>query len=187
MGLIRFATSNVHKLAEAKELLSIAGWELKGIPQELLQSIVEPQSESFSFIAEQKLMNIVSKIKDIVFVEDAGLVIPCLNNFPGPYSSYVLQTIGCNGLLKLLNKSSDRRAYFVAVIALSFNGKIKIIEEKCFGTISNVVKGEKGFGFDPIFIPDNSIHTFAELGSNWKSKYSHRAKAIDKLIQVLEQ
>ena len=126
------------------------------------------------------------------FVEDAGLFVEALNGFPGPYSSYVYKTIGCEGILKLLEGLDNRKAYFLSVVALKapglgdvvFNGKVN-------GIIASEMRGEKGFGFDPIFIPDGCEKTFAEMSIEEKSRYSHRGKALRKMgewiVKNLEQ
>jgi len=117
-----------------------------------------------------------------VVVEDSGLFISALNGFPGPFSSYVHATIGGEGLLRLMRQQRGRGAYFQASLALAsprnscveFAGKVN-------GTISHKSAGTKGFGFDPIFIPNGSRKTFAQGGSEFKDKYSHRAIAFRKL------
>jgi XTP/dITP diphosphohydrolase len=117
-----------------------------------------------------------------VVVEDSGLFVDALNGFPGPYSSYVHATIGVEGLLRLMSQKTRRGALFQASLALAsprdssqqFSGKVH-------GTITRKPAGTKGFGFDPIFIPNGARKTFAQGGSELKDKYSHRAIAFRKL------
>ncbi|RLE72114.1 MAG: non-canonical purine NTP pyrophosphatase, RdgB/HAM1 family, partial [Thermoprotei archaeon] len=116
------------------------------------------------------------------FVEDAGLFVEALNGFPGPYSSYIYKTIGCEGILKLLEGVDNRKAYFLSVVALRAPGLGDVVfKGKVNGIIANEMRGEKGFGFDPIFIPDGCEKTFAEMNIEEKSRYSHRGKALRKM------
>ena len=106
-----FASSNVHKYEEAKEILAEFGIEL-GFFQ---TNLVEIQEDSLSKIAEQKVLDAFNRCKKPVIVEDDGLFIDSLSGFPGPFSSYVFKTIGNNGILKLIG--NNRTAQFRAVIA----------------------------------------------------------------------
>jgi XTP/dITP diphosphohydrolase len=121
-----------------------------------------------------------------VLVEDAGIVIDALDGFPGPYSSFVFDTIGNKGILKLLNGKKNRQAKFVSVMAYC-DKKLqpKIFEGIVTGKISTKIVG-KGWGYDPIFIPysnhnNTSKETYA-ISSN-KNKTSHRYKSLQKFAK----
>ena len=163
-----FVTSNVHKFMEAREVFS----EYKIAVAQLRVEAVEIQDDSLEKIAKYSVQDAVKNCGLDVFVEDAGLFIESLNGFPGPYSKYVYETIGLEGILKLMKNISNRKAYFLSVIAYGgpdeqlscFVGKVK-------GTISLQTRGCGGFGYDPIFVPLNRDgRTFAELSTADKNR-----------------
>ena len=187
---IRFATSNVGKLAEAQDFLLSAGVAVEGIPDEILHQIVEPQSPSLRTIAASKLdqmLNLLGEDDVPVFVEDAGLFIETWGGFPGPFSSFVHSTLGCPGVLALMGGLSNRRAHFKAVIAIRLEGRIHLLEGRIDGSIAQSIDGDGGFGFDPIFIPKGESSTFARLGDSYKRRHSHRAGALENLLHLLQQ
>lgn len=152
---------------------------------------IEIQEDSIKDVALFKLNSIREKINGSFFIEDAGFFVDIpLNGFPGVYSSYVLRTIGNEGILKLINDFVQSRAHFSAVIALYFKPKDKIFyfEGNVEGRVSSKIRGKGGFGFDPIFIPDSiPDKTFAELSIEEKNRVSHRGIALKKLVDFLQQ
>ena len=167
-----FASSNVHKYEEAEKILSEFGIKLDFYQTNL----VEIQEDSLSKIAEQKVLDAFNRCKNAVIVEDDGLFIDSLSGFPGPFSSYVFKTIGNNGILKLVE--DNRGAKFRAVIAYcDSNKKPKLFEYSISGKISKNLQG-KGWGYDPIFIPEKQNKTYAELAE--KNKISHRYESLKK-------
>jgi len=166
-----FVSSNSHKYQEAKIILDSLGINL-GF---LKSNLEEIQSHSLDAIAMAKARNAFSKFKKPVIVEDDGLFIDSIDGFPGPYSSYVFKTIGNKGILNLLK--NNRKAKFVSIITYCDKTVLQSFEGKLNGKISKTQKG-KGWGYDPLFIPNNSKKTFAEL--NNKNELSHRYKALRK-------
>jgi XTP/dITP diphosphohydrolase len=166
-----FASSNSHKYQEAKKILDSFGIKLGFFKSNL----EELQSNSLKDIASKKAKDAFSKCKKPVIIEDDGLFINSLDGFPGPYSSYVFKTIGNKGILNLLK--NNRKANFVSIITYCDKTNLQSFEGKLDGKISKTLKG-KGWGYDPIFIPNNSVKTFAEM--NNKNKLSHRFKALKK-------
>ena len=122
-----------------------------------------------------KAKDAFSKFKKPIIIEDDGLFIDSIDGFPGPYSSYVFKTIGNKGILNLLK--NNRKAKFVSIITYCDKTILQSFDGKLNGKISKTQKG-KGWGYDPIFIPNNSKKTFAEL--NNKNELSHRYKALRK-------
>lgn len=174
-----FATGNDHKIEEAKAALTQYNIEVKKMNDFLKLEIQHPDLDE---IASSALALIVSKTDKPVFVEDAGLFIHQLNGFPGPYSSYVFETLGLEGVLKLLEDAKTRKAEFRSSVAFGMNGKwLANFSSATEGTIQMQPRGENGFGFDPIFVPMWTSKTFAEMLLKEKTIYSHRAKAISKL------
>jgi XTP/dITP diphosphohydrolase len=147
---------------------------------------IEIQSDDLETIAKTRVSDAVKKCGLHVIVEDAGLFIKALKGFPGPYASYVYKTIGNEGLLKLMENKIMRNAYFESVVAF-YGPKEK--EPLCFrgrvdGRISLEVRGDGGFGFDPVFIPNEGDgRTFAEMKITEKNVLSHRARALNNFAQ----
>ena len=166
-----FVSSNNHKFQEAKIILDSFGIKL-GFIKSTLEEI---QSNSLKEIALCKAKDAFSKCKKPLIIEDDGIFINSLNGFPGPYSSYIFKTIGNKGILNLLKQ--NRKAKFVSIITYCDKHILQSFDAKIVGSISKSEKG-KGWGYDPIFIPNNSQKTFAEL--NNKNELSHRYKALKK-------
>lgn len=181
-----FLTSNRHKYMEVEPIARKYGVELEMLPGEK----VEIQSSSLREIALYSLLEAYKQYRKPLMVEDAGLFIEALNGFPGPYSSYVYKTIGVNGVLKLMEGIEDRRAYFRSVVAIIYEPYIVVEENTVYGEIALEPRGDKGFGFDPIFKPMGLEKTFGEMSVSEKNMYSHRAgcvkKAFSKLVRLLK-
>jgi XTP/dITP diphosphohydrolase len=176
MKSILFASSNDKKYREVKSLLSHFDIDV----QFFKKSLTEIQADSLEIIALNKSHSAFLDMSTPVIVEDDGLFIEELNGFPGQYSSFVFDTIGNWGIIKLLQKATSRHALFKSVFAfnngrnsLTFGGETK-------GTIARkMTKG--GWGYDPIFIPHNSDLTLGILETQGaKEFFSHRAKALKK-------
>jgi len=178
-----FVTGNIHKFNEARKLLA----EHNVATAMLNLEAIEIQDDSLENIAKASAVDIAEKSSLPFFVEDAGLFVEALNGFPGPYSSYVHRIVGNKGILKLMENEKKRDAYFLSVVA--FCNPEKPLEPKCFrGTIEGKVsykeRGKQGFGFDPIFEPyGGNGKTFAEMTTQEKNKYSHRAQALRKFAR----
>lgn len=180
--VIFFATNNLNKFKEAREILrhyriTVGMFRVK---------TKEIQSESLDEIAKNSVLEAFQNCNLPIIVEDAGLFVRALNGFPGPYSSYVYKTIGNAGLLKLMENIENRSAKFQSVIAY-YSAELEFpicFDGKVYGEITKeVFEGNSGFGFDPIFKPEKSSKTFAEMSLPEKNKYSHRAKALRKFAK----
>ena len=169
-----FASSNEHKFQEAERILANLGMQIN-----LFKTTLEEiQSNNLNDIAEKKAINAYDLIQKPVIIEDDGLFINTLNGFPGPYSSYVYDTIGNKGIMDLLENSKVRDAKFVSIIAYCDNDcDVKLFESSIPGTISSIIE-KGGWGYDPIFIPDGESKTYANVSD--KDKFSHRAAALTK-------
>lgn len=176
---INFVSTNPNKYYEIKSILSTS----YRIAVDFMQlELIEIQSNCIDRIAEDKARKAFDKISMPVLVEDDGLFIKALNSFPGPYSSYVLNTIGNDGILKLLVGSTDRFAYFCSLITFYDGRDLSMFEGRIEGEISDKIMGD-GWGYDPIFIPAGANNlTFAQLKYK-KNEYSHRKKALEKFAQ----
>lgn len=208
-----FMTTNQGKVAEAREHFSHFGIPVRQFEFET----VEPQAGDLEIVALSKLEQAIPHLPesdDMLLVEDAGLFIDALNGFPGVYSSYVLETLGIEGILTLMRhlQSEDpiqdgnlRSAEFRAVAALYHNGQTTVAEGVCPGRIAHEPVGGEGFGFDPIFIPtdldsegealpigamgDKSTHgtPFGGISMEEKQLYSHRRRALSSLLANLDR
>lgn len=175
--MIYFVTSNKHKYEEIKKIIEYE-IEMITIPYP------EIQANELEEVARYGVEYLKNKIDGEFFIEDSGLFIETLNGFPGVYSSYVFKTIGNEGILKLMERKENRKAKFISIIAY-YNGSIKIFKGECEGEIAQEIRGNKGFGFDPIFIPKGSEKTFGEMEKEEKNLYSHRGKSARKFKEYL--
>ena len=169
-----FTSSNENKFQEAERILSNLGIKLN-----FFKTILEEiQSDDLYEIARHKAINAYDLVQKPVIIEDDGLFIDSLNGFPGPYSSYVYDTIGNKGIMNLLENCETRDAKFVSIIAYCDESFYpKLFESSIPGKISSVIE-KGGWGYDPIFIPDGESKTYANVSD--KDKFSHRAAALTK-------
>ncbi len=177
---ILFATSNRNKLKEANAVLSKYGIKVEMLNKRKL----EIQSDNIEEIAKYSALELFKEVKAPLITEDSALSIKALNGFPGPYSAYVFKTIGNKGILKLMENKLNRESVFKAAVFFCSSNI-----QKCFigvtkGKIAFEERGKFGFGFDPIFIPDDyPKKTFGEMSIEEKSLYSHRGKAMVKFAK----
>ncbi len=172
---ILFATGNRHKLEEANQVLSPYGISLAMAGCEKLEIQAGTLEEVASFAAKAAALSVGAS----VLVEDSGLFIDALGGFPGPYSSYAFKTIGCSGVLRLMEGISNRAASFRCAVAYCAVGaEPKVFTGVSEGSICTSMKGSGGFGFDPIFVGKGGSMTYAELGTESKCKLSHRGEAF---------
>ncbi|MCX6649051.1 MAG: XTP/dITP diphosphatase [Candidatus Bathyarchaeota archaeon] len=177
---IWFATGNAHKVSEAATVLAPYGIALEHYPLER----VEIQADDPADIAAYSL----SMVKDPrpLCVEDAGVSITRWGDFPGPYSSYVLERLGNPGILKLMQGEQNRRAHYVSAIAYRDESGVHTFRGTVDGEVAQSIRGTNGFGYDPIFIPaEGDGRTFGEMEPEEKNKISHRARAFRALAEWL--
>lgn len=184
MKTIYFVTSNKGKVMEAKEKLSVINIEV--VQRNL--GYPEIQADTLEEVARFGVEDVQKRFNRSFILEDAGLFIDALNGFPGVYSSYVFRTIGCKGVLKLLENIDERKAVFRSVIAYKEPDKSPMFfVGECRGRIFTKELGNHGFGFDPIFIPDGETKTFAQMDVKEKNRFSHRARSLEKLIDFFKK
>jgi len=179
MTMLYFVTSNRHKYEEIQKMTRIP------IEQKRL-GYPEIQADTLEAVAEFGIEFCYSQLKTPCFIEDSGLFVDALSGFPGVYSSYVFKTLGCEGILKLLGKNKNRKAHFKSVIAYKTEKETTLFTGEVTGYITETQKGEKGFGFDPLFIPEGKSKTFAQMDAEEKNLYSHRGKAFKTFIKYIE-
>lgn len=178
---IWFGTKNKGKLEEVNAILNPYRITIEHLPMDK----VEIQAETLEEVVRYCLENL--EFKKPLVIEDSGLFIESLNGFPGPYSRYVLDTINLPGILKLLKEVENREACFKSVIGFKEDSKVIVFKGCTRGKIAFEERGFFGFGYDPIFIPDEepSEKTFGELTLNSKNSFSHRAKSFKNFAEWL--
>lgn len=189
---IILASNNKNKLSELKQILSPLGYEIVSQSEAGINIEVEENGKTFeenSFIKAKAIYDIT---KSAVIADDSGLEVDYLNKAPGVYShryagENATDKDRCEKILLELNgvPYENRTARFVCVICyIDENGKETLLRGECEGFIGKEMRGNNGFGYDPIFmIGDKS---FAEISSEEKNKISHRANALKKLTCVLK-
>lgn len=184
-----FATNNLHKLSEVS---SIVGKKihLKSLKEIGCNEDIPEDKATIMENALQKARFVYDKYGFNCFADDTGLIVDSLEGAPGVYSArYAGEDCNPeNNIKKLLDElkdKNDRKAYFLTVVALIINGNEYFFEGKIFGTILEEKRGNSGFGYDPIFLPEGKNQSFAEMGDELKNKISHRALAIKALSEFL--
>ena len=180
---ISFISSNIHKYQEIKVIFE---QHSKILVDFIQKHLTEIQSDNLEKIAIFSLKNIFTDSENrYYFVEDSGLFIKSLKGFPGPYSSYVFNKLGNEGILKIMKNIELREAYFQSTIALKTNTELITFTGITQGHISLNIS-EFGWGYDPIFIIDSEFpNTLGDLGEK-KNIVSHRYHSTRKLIKYLE-
>lgn len=192
---IVFATNNKNKLAEIREMLGDK-IEVMSLADINCHEDIPETSDTLEGNALQKAHYVYDKYGMSCFADDTGLEVDALGGEPGVYSARYARGEGHDSeanMAKLMDKLGDndnRKARFRTVIALiTGNGEddVKLFEGVAEGDIIREKRGGEGFGYDPIFRPEGYDKTFAELGHEIKNKISHRAKAVQKLVEYLKQ
>ncbi|MAU29599.1 MAG: non-canonical purine NTP pyrophosphatase, RdgB/HAM1 family [Euryarchaeota archaeon] len=188
-----FVTGNSNKLEEAKRYLKPLGMEVEQMMIDgSIPELIEPQFDDLEKIAIFKADQAIAMIPEseksdcAILVEDSGLFIDSLNGFPGSYSSFVFRKIGVDGILRLMSGKSMKGCEYRAVSVLVIGGRTIIAKGICRGNISEEISGTGGFGYDPIFIPEDSDgRTFAQMTKEEKSSISHRGKSLKTLCEAI--
>ncbi|MBO5308589.1 MAG: RdgB/HAM1 family non-canonical purine NTP pyrophosphatase [Lentisphaeria bacterium] len=189
MAYIVVATQNEHKVDEYRELLKDQGVELRSLKEYPNFPEVEENGKTFAENAALKAVA-ASKYCDVpAFADDSGLEVEALDGRPGIYSARYAPTSAerIEKLLGELEGCENRRARFVCVIAIAINGEvIETFEGEVKGVITAIPRGEGGFGYDPVFQPDGYDQTFGEMAPELKNSISHRANAVKKAVEFIE-
>jgi XTP/dITP diphosphohydrolase len=171
-------TGNAGKTAELSRLLGV---ELHN------QKIVLPevQSTDVRVVARAKALAAYQELRRPVLVDDTGLYINAWGELPGALIAWFLDNVGNEGVLRMLQGWDDRSARVVTALGYCDDRGVRIFDGELPGSVAIEVRGEHGFGYDPIFIPHGHQQTFAELGSDVKDVISMRAIAAQKLRDFL--
>jgi XTP/dITP diphosphohydrolase len=186
-----FATNNEHKLKEISALMD-ERYRLLNLKETGIVEEIPENKDTLEGNARAKAMYVYKKTGSDCFADDTGLEIEALEGRPGVISARYAGPEGnslknIKKILAELEGVEDRSARFRTVISLILRGKEYQFEGTVEGKIIDVMRGDEGFGYDPVFIPDGYDKTFAEMPLELKNKISHRANALKKLITFLSQ
>ncbi len=184
-----FCTNNQHKIDEVQQIFNQKIHFLTLHEVGFAQDIPEPflTLEENSLIKSQTVYDFCGKN---CFSEDTGLFVNALQGQPGVLSARYAgpQASSTDNIQKLLHElqtHKDRSAYFKTVVTLIIKNTIHQFSGTCQGIITTDIQGTQGFGYDPIFVPDGSTLSFAQMNLTEKNMFSHRRKAFDSFTQFL--
>lgn len=191
MKKLIFATNNQNKVEEIKSLIS-SSYNVISLKEAGIDISIPEPHDTLEANASEKSQTIYRLTGENCFGEDTGLETEALNGEPGVKSArYAGEGKNSNDniekLLEALNGIKNRKAHFRTVISAIINGEEQLFSGTCEGNISFEPKGEMGFGYDSIFIPAGDDRTFAEMSLENKNHFSHRKKAVAKLLVFLSQ
>jgi XTP/dITP diphosphohydrolase len=189
MTKIVFATNNSHKLAEIRAMLP-QGIDVLSLADINCHVDIPETADTLEGNALQKAQFIYENYGYDCFADDTGLEVDALDGAPGVHTARYAgeqhdTEANTDKLLSELKEKNSRRARFRTIIALIEKGEVHLFEGVVDGEIATERRGTDGFGYDPVFIPEDTGKTFAELGVSVKNKISHRARAVCKLMNYL--
>ena len=187
---IVFATNNPNKLKEIQSLIP-KEIEIISLKEIGCNEDIPETGDTLKANAFQKAQYIKDNFNYDCFADDTGLEIDELNGDPGVYSARYAgpernANANMNKVLNELKGKKNRKAQFRTAIALILKGEEHLFEGKVEGYISKDKQGNEGFGYDPIFIPENDIRSFAQMSMQEKGAISHRGRAVKKLVAYLK-
>ena len=187
---ILIATHNTHKKEEFQQILG-ERFQVTSLTDYNIHDEIVEDGESFHANALIKARYCFDKTGKASLGDDSGLVVEALDGRPGIYSArYAGDHDFAKNMAKVLEElkgEENRKAYFVTVMCLVDEKGINYFEGRVYGNLTREVRGEKGFGYDPIFIADHHEITFAEMKPEDKNKISHRKKAIEQFLEFMEK
>lgn len=190
MKKLVFATNNPHKLEEIRAILG-SKLEILSLADIGCDADIPETAETLEGNALIKAHYVYDNYKLDCFADDTGLEVDALHGLPGVHTARYAYPdrhdpeANMIKLLEALRENNDRNARFRTVIALIEKGKEHLFEGVVEGVIAREKSGTQGFGYDPVFIPEGNIKTFAELGEDIKNTISHHARAVQKLAEYL--
>ncbi len=186
-----FASNNQHKVDEIRKAVG-ESFKIVTLKEAGIDIDIPEPHETLEANASEKSATVHKLTEKNCFSEDTGLEVEALKGEPGVKSArYAGEAkdfkANIEKLLNNLKGEQNRKAQFRTVISLIWNTHEYFFEGICPGKIIDVQKGEYGFGYDPVFVPDGSDKTFAEMNMTEKNEFSHRRKAVDKLMLFLKE
>lgn len=187
-----FATNNAHKLSEIRAIFGDTLHILSLVDINCHDDIPET-ADTLEGNALIKARWVKERYGYDCFADDTGLEVEALDGAPGVHTARYAYPdrhdpeANTQKLLVSLKNATNRKAQFRTAIALILNGEEHVFEGVVRGEIATEKRGTEGFGYDPVFIPENTGRTFAELGTDVKNQISHRARAVAKLVEYLSK
>lgn len=186
-----FATNNQHKLEEAREITA-GKFEILSLADIDCHDDIPETAPTLEGNALIKARWIYERYGFDCFADDTGLMVDALGGEPGVMSARYAgpghdSEANMRKLLEKMEDKTDRKAHFATAVALILDGKEYLFEGRVDGTIARTPGGENGFGYDPVFIADESGKRFAEMSSQEKNAISHRGRAMSKLAEFLSK
>jgi XTP/dITP diphosphohydrolase len=189
------ATKNKKKLREIREILRVPGLKFSSLADYPDTPRIVENGKSFKENAVKKAVKAASFYGKLALGEDSGLCVEVLGAKPGIYSSRFSGKDKSDAknnakLLRVLKgvPYAKRKAYYLCAVALADKeGLVSVVEGRCSGIIGFELKGEHGFGYDPLFVIPKYKKTFAQLGERVKHKMSHRFRALEKINEVIKK
>ena len=188
--LLVFATNNQHKLQEIRDIVGDR-FNIKSLAEIGCNEDIPETADTIRGNALMKARYVAEKYGVDCFADDTGLEVEALGGAPGVHTARYASAEGHDSignmqlLLANLEGKENRNARFVTNIALIIDGEVTVFEGECRGTITTEQHGEAGFGYDPVFRPQGSERTFAQMTAEEKNAISHRGRATAKLLQYL--
>lgn len=184
-----FATNNAHKLEEVRKILP-SSFQIISLAELGCTEDIEENGTTLEANSRIKAEYIWNKYHVDCFADDTGLEIAALNNAPGVYTARWAgeahnDAANRHKALTLLQGITNRAARFRTVVTLIRDGQVQQVYGEVKGQIATEERGNSGFGYDPIFMPEGYDKTFAELPAEVKNTISHRARAMEALKQIL--
>ncbi|HET9570398.1 MAG TPA: non-canonical purine NTP diphosphatase [Bacteroidales bacterium] len=191
MHKIVFATNNAHKMGEVSAILD-SKFKLIGLKEIGCYDEIPETSDTIEGNALQKANYVWEHYGIDCIADDTGLEVEALNGAPGVYSARYAgeECIAENNIQKLLKELDgvqNRKARFKTVAALILNGRVNLFEGVIYGRILTEKRGQDGFGYDPVFVPDHFNESFAEMTSEQKNSISHRALAFKAFAEFMNR
>jgi XTP/dITP diphosphohydrolase len=184
VALVRavLASSNPHKAAELARVL--AGWELEPLAADYPEEVGETFEDNA--LAKARFGRTLAPTGAWVLGEDSGIEVDALGGAPGIYSARWGAGDEPGRLLEAMAGKVDRRARFVAALAaIAPDGAELVVRGTLEGRVAEAARGDEGFGYDPVFVPEGETETSATLGNAWKAEHSHRTRAARALLSAV--
>lgn len=184
-----FATNNEHKLSEVRRIVGDR-FIIHSLAEIGCHDDIPETADTLAGNALIKARWVKEKYGYDCFADDTGLMVDALNGAPGVMTArfageHCTPDDNVTKLLRVLEGESNRKAHFSTVIALILDGKESLMEGSVNGTIAEERMGTDGFGYDPVFIPEETGLTFAQMGPDAKNAISHRGRATARLLEAL--
>ncbi len=185
-----FATNNAHKLSEVRQILGNS-FEVLSLQEIGCREELPENQDTLEGNSAEKALYVFEHFKVDCFADDTGLEVKTLDGAPGVYSARYAgpqrsAQDNMHLLLQNLSDVPDRTARFRTVVTLIWQGEKFVFEGSVAGSIALQPTGSQGFGYDPVFVPDGYSKSFAEMSVQEKNTLSHRKRAIEKLVDFLQ-